>query len=76
MRRWRWQCSLNLWRVSIELSNRSGVQLQSGWEKNEGHRLARLVEDFVLRELPQISEVLVHVEPEEELAVTGMAQVK
>jgi len=34
----------------------------------EGHRVAHLVEDSVLRELPQISEVLVHVEPEEELA--------
>ena len=34
----------------------------------EGHRVAHLVEDSVLQELPQISEVLVHVEPEEELA--------
>ena len=29
----------------------------------EGHRVADLVEDSVLRELQQISEVLVHVEP-------------
>jgi cation diffusion facilitator family transporter len=35
----------------------------------EGHRIAHLVEDSVLEELPQISEVLVHVEPEEELAI-------
>jgi cation diffusion facilitator family transporter len=34
----------------------------------EGHRIAHQVEDDVLRALPQVSEVLVHVEPEEELA--------
>jgi divalent metal cation (Fe/Co/Zn/Cd) transporter len=33
----------------------------------EGHRIAHLVENTVLEKLPQISEVLVHVEPEEEL---------
>jgi divalent metal cation (Fe/Co/Zn/Cd) transporter len=38
--------------------------------------VAHLVEDSVLRELPQISEVLVHVEPEEELAAKGIARVK
>jgi cation diffusion facilitator family transporter len=42
----------------------------------EGHRIAHLVEDSVLHELPQISEVLVHVEPEEELAAKGIARVK
>jgi cation diffusion facilitator family transporter len=41
----------------------------------EGHRIAHLVEDSVLEELPQISEVLVHVEPEEELAVKGLTRV-
>ena len=35
----------------------------------EGHRIAHKVEAEVLKTLPQISEVLVHVEPEEELAV-------
>ena len=35
----------------------------------EGHRLAHKVEAEVLKALPQVSEVLVHVEPEEELAV-------
>jgi cation diffusion facilitator family transporter len=42
----------------------------------EGHRIAHLVEDSVLHELPHISEVLVHVEPEEELAAKGIARVK
>jgi len=42
----------------------------------EGHRIAHLVEDFVLHGLPQITEVLVHVEPEEELAAKGIARVK
>ena len=37
----------------------------------EGHRLAHKVEAEVLKALPQLSEVLVHVEPEEELAVEG-----
>ena len=35
----------------------------------EGHQLAHKVEAEVLKALPQVSEVLVHVEPEEELAV-------
>ena len=34
----------------------------------EGHRIAHQVEDEVLKALPEVSEVLVHVEPEEELA--------
>ena len=34
----------------------------------EGHRIAHQVEDEVLGALPEVSEVLVHVEPEEELA--------
>jgi divalent metal cation (Fe/Co/Zn/Cd) transporter len=33
----------------------------------DGHHIAHLVEDEVLASLPQISEVLVHIEPEEEL---------
>ena len=37
----------------------------------EGHRLAHKVEAEVLKALPQVSEVLVNVEPEEELAVEG-----
>jgi cation diffusion facilitator family transporter len=35
----------------------------------EGHRLSHQVEDEVLRALPQVAEVLVHVEPEEELRI-------
>jgi cation diffusion facilitator family transporter len=34
----------------------------------EGHRLSHNVEDEIRRALPQVAEVLVHVEPEEELA--------
>jgi cation diffusion facilitator family transporter len=33
----------------------------------EGHKLSHKVEDEILRALPQVAEVLVHVEPEEEL---------
>lgn len=35
----------------------------------QGHLLSHKVEDEILRALPQVAEVLVHVEPEEELAV-------
>ena len=42
----------------------------------DGHRVSHLVEDTVLQELPQISEVLVHVAPEEELAAKGIARVR
>jgi cation diffusion facilitator family transporter len=35
----------------------------------EGHRLSHQVEGEVLRALPQVAEVLVHVEPEEELTI-------
>ena len=34
----------------------------------EGHRLSHHVEDEILKALPQVAEVLVHVEPEEELS--------
>jgi cation diffusion facilitator family transporter len=34
----------------------------------EGHLLSHKVEDEILRALPQVAEILVHVEPEEELA--------
>lgn len=34
----------------------------------EGHHIAHSVEDAILKALPQVVEVLVHVEPEEELA--------
>ena len=33
----------------------------------QGHNIAHDVEDAVLQQVPQIAEVLVHVEPEEEL---------
>ena len=39
----------------------------------EGHRIAHSVEDAILKSLPQVSEVLVHVEPEEELTSQGAA---
>jgi hypothetical protein len=39
-------------------------------------RIAHLVENTVLEKLPQISEVLVHVEPEEELGAKDIARVK
>jgi hypothetical protein len=42
----------------------------------DGHRASHLVEATVLQELPQISEVLVHVEPEEELAAKGIERVR
>jgi divalent metal cation (Fe/Co/Zn/Cd) transporter len=35
----------------------------------DGHSLSHKVEDEVLRILPQVAEVLVHVEPEEELTI-------
>ena len=35
----------------------------------EAHLLSHKVEDEVRRVLPQVAEVLVHVEPEEELAI-------
>jgi len=35
----------------------------------EGHLLSDKVEDEILRGLPQVAEVLVQVEPEEELAI-------
>jgi divalent metal cation (Fe/Co/Zn/Cd) transporter len=35
----------------------------------EGHQIAHTFETKVLNALPQVSEVLVHVEPEEELAM-------
>ena len=41
----------------------------------EGHRIAHSVENAILTSLPQVSEVLVHVEPEEELRSEGAAQV-
>jgi len=39
----------------------------------EGHKIAHRVEANVLKTLPQVSEVLVHIEPEEELtAISGI----
>jgi len=35
----------------------------------EGHLLSHKVENEVLRVLPQVAEVLVHVEPEEDLVI-------
>jgi cation diffusion facilitator family transporter len=37
-----------------------------------GHNIAHDVEDAVLQQVPQIAEVLVHVEPEEELLVPSL----
>ena len=39
----------------------------------EGHGIAHSVEDAILKSLPQVSEVLVHLEPEEELTSHGAA---
>ena len=38
----------------------------------EGHRIAHAVEGEILKAVPQVSEVLVHVEPEEELTIQQM----
>ena len=38
----------------------------------EGHKIAHQVEDQVLKGVPQVAEVLVHVEPEEELIHSGL----
>jgi len=43
------------------------VVVQGELSVREGHRLSHTVEDEILRALPQVAEVLVHVEPEEEL---------
>jgi divalent metal cation (Fe/Co/Zn/Cd) transporter len=43
------------------------VVVQRELSVREGHRLSHTVEDEILRALPQVAEVLVHVEPEEEL---------
>jgi divalent metal cation (Fe/Co/Zn/Cd) transporter len=34
----------------------------------EGHHIAHVVEDAVLKRMPQVEEVLIHIEPEEELS--------
>jgi cation diffusion facilitator family transporter len=36
----------------------------------DGHHIAHMVEDAVLQQMPQVEEVLVHIEPEEELIHT------
>jgi len=38
----------------------------------QGHNIAHDVEDSVLDKVPQIAEVLVHIEPEEELIIPAM----
>jgi divalent metal cation (Fe/Co/Zn/Cd) transporter len=38
----------------------------------QGHNIAHDVEDAVLQQVPQIAEVLVHVEPEEELLTPAL----
>jgi cation diffusion facilitator family transporter len=43
------------------------IVVQGEMSVREGHRLSHKVEDEVLRALPQVAEVLVHIEPEEEL---------
>src|SRR5450755_1218962 len=51
------------------------IIVEGGLSVREGHRIAHRVEDVVLQGLPQISEALVHVEPEEELSAKGIARV-
>jgi divalent metal cation (Fe/Co/Zn/Cd) transporter len=41
--------------------------VQGEMSVREGHRLSHTVEDEIVRALPQVAEVLVHLEPEEEL---------
>jgi cation diffusion facilitator family transporter len=43
------------------------IVVQGDMSVREGHRLSHEVEDEILRALPQVAGVLVHVEPEEEL---------
>ena len=43
------------------------VVVQGNLSVREGHKIAHQVKATVLKEMPQISEVLVHIEPEEEL---------
>jgi cation diffusion facilitator family transporter len=43
------------------------IVVQGAISVREGHRISHKVEDEVLRALPQVVQVLVHVEPEEEL---------
>lgn len=45
------------------------VVVQGDLTVREGHLLSHKVEDEIIRALPQVAEVLVHVEPEEELHV-------
>jgi cation diffusion facilitator family transporter len=45
------------------------IVVQGVMSVREGHRLSHKVEDEILRALPQVAEVLVHVEPEEELTI-------
>ena len=40
----------------------------------DGHHIAHQVEDEILKALPEVSEVLVHVEPEEELVAKQIAR--
>ena len=49
------------------------VIVNGGMSVREGHHIAHRVEDEVLASLPQISEVLVHIEPEEELMLKQKA---
>jgi divalent metal cation (Fe/Co/Zn/Cd) transporter len=43
------------------------VVVKGNLSVREGHKIAHRVKATVLKEMPQISEVLVHIEPEEEL---------
>ncbi len=45
------------------------IVVRSEMTVREGHLLSHKVEGEILRALPQVAEVLVHVEPEEELAI-------
>jgi cation diffusion facilitator family transporter len=45
------------------------ILVQGEMSVREGHRLSHKVEDEVLRALPQVAGVLVHIEPEEELKI-------
>jgi divalent metal cation (Fe/Co/Zn/Cd) transporter len=70
-------CTLDsMRRANLHKGTDRSFALTDNCSVREGHHIAHLVEDSVLRELSQISEVLVHVEPEEELAAKHLARIR
>jgi len=50
------------------------IVVDGGLSVRDGHHIAHQVEDKILKALPAVSEVLVHVEPEEELVIKQRAR--